>query len=160
MPKVDPRPPAQIIESITVKAANVRTAATALSERIEEFQEYVTRLPGRVEAVVYGDHPDAMSPDEHALLSLVLRFHREGKAWMLSYGTHHEEVNNDPDNPVKYQPLTDAPLRIKLAAVKMFPAMLSAVEKSQDDLVKEIESATAEYDAFAQALKIKPKEGK
>ena len=155
MPKRDPRPPEDILVSIATKAANVRTAAPSLSERIEQFAEYLSKMPGRIEAYCYGSHPEADSPEAAARMSLVLRFFREGKAWMLSYGTYHEGHSDDPENPVNYKPLDDAPLKIKLAAVRMFPDLLAAIDKSQDELVKEITDATAEYDVFAKSLKVR-----
>lgn len=160
MAKIDSRPPDEILKSISTKALDVRTSANELSKRIEKFQEFLGKLPGRVETEFYGSHPDATTPYEDSQLSLVLRLHREGKSWILSYGSFHEQFHNDPDESVTFAPLMDAPLRIKIAAVKIFPNMLAAIEKSQDKLVSEIQYAVSQFDIFAASLPTVAKEGK
>src|SRR5687768_4976542 len=40
-----PRPPEHVLSSIAKKAADVRAAATGLSERIESFERYLSKLP-------------------------------------------------------------------------------------------------------------------
>ena len=77
----------------------------------------------------------------------------------MSYGSHHDAYHSDPENVVEYTPLTEVPLKIKIAAVKMFPDLLEAILKSQASLIEDINKAAAEYDAFAKTLNI-PKEGR
>lgn len=156
--KKDTRPPAQILESIAKKATNVRVAATALAARIDKFVDYLAKSPGRVEAYAYGDHPDGS--DAQFPRSLTLHFHREGKGWALDYGTYQDGYHDDPENPVDYKPLGEAPLKYKIAAVKMFPLLLEAIDREQDSLVKEIEGASSEFDDFYATLPPTAKEGK
>jgi hypothetical protein len=83
----------------------------------------------------------------------VLRLHRSGKEWALSYAEHHAQFNDENDPP-EFKPLSDAPLKFKMAAVKMFPNLLEAIEKSQDKLLADLNQTAAEFDAFAASLKI------
>jgi len=152
MSKSDTRSPQEVLQSIGTNATAVRNAATGLSECIEEFQTYLSKLPGRVEAECFGVHPDAESLEQAESMSLVLRFHRDGKGWRLSWGSYYDQYHNDPDHSVEFKPLDTAPVKIKVAAVKMFPNLLVAIELSNEALVKKIEEAKAEYRSFADSL--------
>jgi hypothetical protein len=157
MSKQEARAPAQILDSIAKKAVEVRVAANDLSARIDKFVDYLSKTPGRVEAYAYGDHPDGSDPQFPR--SLALHFDRAGKGWALEYGVYQDGYNDDPENPVTFKPLAEAPLKFKIAAVKMFPKLLEAIERQQDDVVKEIKEAAEEFDAFFTTLP-QTKEGK
>lgn len=159
MPMQEARPPAQILNSIAQKAARVRVVANDLSVRIDKFVDYLSKAPGRVEAYAHGDHPDG-NGDRQFPRSLVLHFTREGKGWMLEYGTFQDGYNDDPENPVTMKPLGEAPLKFKIAAVKMFPKLLEAIERKQDEVVEEIEDTSKDFDAFFASLPPSQKEGK
>jgi hypothetical protein len=154
MPRANQRPPSELIQSISTKAESVQNAAAELTARIERFQEFLSRLPGRVETDFYGWHPDAISEDDAHNMSLVLRLHREGKDWILSCGTHHKEAEHlDPFYSVRFRPLDEASIKWKMAAVKQFPDLLQAIEKSQDKFVEELKKVAADYDSFESTLK-------
>jgi hypothetical protein len=154
MAKADPRPPKVILESITNQAEKVREAAAELTKRIEHFQQCLGKIPGRVETDYYGADPDADNAEDHFFQALVIRLHRTGKNWTLSYAFHDERRSVEESGPfTEFKALVDAPLRIKIAAVKMFPNILAAIEMSQKKLVTELEAAAAEYDAFAATLR-------
>jgi hypothetical protein len=146
------RPPTVVLTSIDAKASDVRSAATELSARITWFEDYLSKLPGRVETEYHGPHPDATTINQQEEMALVLKLHREGKAWILSVGSYHEHFTT-PEDPIDFKPLADASLKYKIAAVKMFPNLLAAIETSQSKLVQELNAATAEFDAFASQLK-------
>ena len=152
------RDPSEIVESIGQKAASVKDAVAALTGRIEQFQTYLGGVRGRVESYCYGAHPDADSEEDRNLMSLCLWLHKEGKEWVLSWANHDERHTHYDDYTMNFKPLVDAPLKIKLAAVKMFPDVLETIEKSQSELVRQVTKATEEYDAFAASLP--SKEGK
>ncbi|MDB5318537.1 MAG: hypothetical protein JWN40_168 [Phycisphaerales bacterium] len=153
MATADSRPPRVLLESITSQAERVRQAAAELTKRIEHFQEWLGKVPGRVETDYYGDHPNAKDEEDRALMSFVIRLNRSGKEWILSYATHDERWSHESSGPfTEFKPLVDAPLKTKIAAVKMFPNILAAIEKSQIELVSELDAATSEYDAFAATL--------
>ena len=143
------RPPQETIAAINEQSMLVKSAATQLSNRIEIFSAWLGNLPGRVETTYYGQHPD---DDGSGMLSFCLRLHRDGKAWIISFGNHHEQYNNE--YPVEWKPLTEAPVRLKLLAIAQFPDLLEAIEKSQKQLATQIESACAEFDKFAANLGI------
>ncbi|HUT61220.1 MAG TPA: hypothetical protein VNA25_25505 [Phycisphaerae bacterium] len=147
MRKKPPRSAPEVITSIKDNAARVRDAADGMTKRIEQFQVYLGSLRGRVDTTHFGSHPDYGPQDE---VDLALRLHRKEKAWVLSWGSYHPIYNDE--NPMDWQPLTEAPLRIKIAAVGMFPDLLEAIEKTQIRLAEEIEEVTAEFDAFAESL--------
>jgi hypothetical protein len=156
-----PRPPVdEVLASIRKKAGDVRDAANGLNKRIDEFEEILSALPGRTEAYHFGPHPDEDGTDPLNPRSLVIGLEHQGKGWQLVCGTFVQGYNDDPDNPVDYKPLIDAPLKFKLAAIEMFPDLLTAIANQQDKLVKKIQKASATYDQFAQSLKQVAKEGK
>ena len=147
------RPPSEIIASIAEKSAAVREAATELTAHIVGFLEYLSTLKGRVETVTYGDHPDYPERPE---VSLAIWFHKVGKEWELAYRSEHQEFAGDePD----WKPLVNAPLNVKMAAVRMFPDVLTSIEKSQEKLTAEILSVSREYEQFAAKLKSSAKGG-
>lgn len=157
MPR-DSRPSVEVLESIRQKARSVRIAASDLTRRIDAFVEYLSEMPGRTEACVYGEHPDGSGNQFHQ--SLMLQFQREKSGWGLRYGTFVEGFNDDPENPVDVKPIGDAPLRYKLAIVKLFPDLLEAIEREQSTMVKTLEKATSDLDAFLATLTTTAKEAK
>jgi hypothetical protein len=160
MPRSSTRPPVhEVLESISEKVAGVREAASGLNARIKEFEEVLSKLPGRTEAYFHGNHPDQHLTNACAL-SLLLGFEHKGKGWQLTCGTYNDMVNDDPENPVEMKPLIDAPLKFKIAAIQMFPDLLMAIEIEHEKLTKEINAANAEYDAFAVLVKQAAKGGK
>ena len=153
MATADSRPPKVVLQSITTQAERVRRAAAELTKRIEQFQEWLGNLPGRVETDYYGEHPYANDAEDNAMMSLVIRLHRDGKKWILSHATQDERWSHTESGGLtEFKPLVDAPLKTKIAAVKMFPNILAAIEQSQMKLVAELEAATSEYDAFAATI--------
>ena len=142
--------PSELIASIESKAVTVRDAATTLSDRIKTFEQYLSRIKGRVETLCFGEHPDATTDEEQAYLSLCLKYHRDGKDWKISWSRYHESYHQD--HAMDFSLLVDAPVKIKIGAIKLFPDLLEAISKSQDRLVKEIEDATEGFDAFAATL--------
>lgn len=154
-----PRSSAQVLKSIEAKSASVREAAESLDSRIRQFEKYLSQVPGRVETFHFGNHPDN-DPNDQWTLQLVLKFHRDGKEWKLACGSYHEHYNGNFEEPVQYKPLVEAPLKIKVAALKMFPDLLESIEKQQDTVVEAIRKTTAEFDAFAASLGMPCKEGK
>ncbi|HDZ21833.1 hypothetical protein LCGC14_0225630 [marine sediment metagenome] len=149
MSKKPHRPASEVVKSIRNHAVGVREAAEGLTERIEQFEVYLGTLKGRVDTVHFGAHPNA-DPEEKDQLELAIRLHRQDKQWVLSWSSYHPEYPEEYG--MEWKPLKKAPLKIKIAAVKMFPDLIEAIEKSQMRLAEEIEAATAQFDAFAETL--------
>ncbi len=142
--------PAEVIQEIAEKANTVRGAATALTQRIEMFENYLSKVKGRVETMCFGLHPNAETEEESAELMLCLKFHRVDKAWIISWADFHQQYHSE--NPMSFSPLVDAPVKIKLAAIPMFSDLLESIAKSQDRLVEQITKGTQSFDAFAETL--------
>jgi hypothetical protein len=144
----EPRPPSQIIESIDTKAATVRDAAQILTKCIEQFEEYLSRVSGRVEAKHFGRHPDRDGPGDPR--ELVLKFHRSGKSWIISCADYHPQYHED--HPMEWTPLKESSLKLKIAGVRMFPELLESIEIEQDSLVKRIRRTTNKHVEFMSTL--------
>lgn len=148
MSKKPYRPAPEVIESIQDHAASVRDAAEGLTKRIEQFEVFLGSLKGRVDTMHFGTHPNSGDPQDQ--LELGIRLHRQGKDWVLSWSDY--EPSYHEVHGMNWQLLKEAPLKIKIAAVKMFPDFLEAIEKSQIQLAEEIIEATSQFDAFAEML--------
>jgi hypothetical protein len=151
MPDVHPptqkqRPTAEVTASIAAKALKVREAANGLTQRIQQFEAYLAELPGRVEAISYGEHPEI--PKQ----KFGLRLHRLGKDWVLSYCENGGLFEKED-----WRSFREAPLWFKIVGVELFPDLLVSIEESQDTLIGCINNASTTYDNFAQTLNMKPK---
>ena len=153
MPVKSVRSPDLIKLAIAEKSIAVKNAANELSARIQCFEAWLGKLPGRVETYCYETHPDAVGMDP---LELGLRLHREGKKWVLSYTNYHPSL--EPDG-IDWTPLSEAPLQLKLAAVEMFPNLLAAIENSQEKLAARINMVCTTFDSFASKVGMSGKEG-
>jgi hypothetical protein len=149
------RPPPEVIESIQDQAISVREAAGELTKRIKQFEVYLAALKGRVDTVHFGIHPN--SSGEQDPLELAIRLHRKAKEWVLSWSDYHPQYHEEFG--MEWQPLKEAPLKIKIAAIRMFPDFFEAIEKSQIRLAEKLTEATSEFDAFAKTLTKNEKEG-
>jgi hypothetical protein len=118
-----------ISDRLTAKAEEVRVAATALSDRIVKFEEYLQKLSGRVEATY-----------TEGGITLTLR--REGSKWRL--GMMRADLT--------IIPLVDAGLPKKLEAIRIFPGLLVAIHTAQDTLIQDLQRASKTFDDFFQSL--------
>lgn len=152
------RPPSEVLQGIERQATAVREAANAVSGRIEQFEHYLANLPGRVETTLHVRHPDGGGGTSVlGETTLAIRLARDGSTWKLVVGTSHVSLIRGFDPTIEWRPLVDAPLKWKVAAVKSFPDFLTAVEKSQAELVEELNSVVADYDHFASGVIPPPK---
>jgi hypothetical protein len=140
-----PRRPVEIVDSISERAADVKVAAAAFTDQIREFERYLSNMRGRVEAHCWGKHPDEISEEN----SLFLTFHRPTKEWQIGWA---RITRDEIDMDVKITPLVDAPLTVKVAAVKYFPDLLEAIDKSQEKLVEEVVKAGDWLNAYMHHL--------
>ena len=149
MPVKKVRPADEIKESIAAKSERVREAASEITDRITRFEEFLAKMPGRTEALHVIRDPNAHDEDDMAAFGL--KVHRVNKEWIISYA----EYEIDDAQSANWKRLSEASLRTKLTAIKMFPDLLAAIEDSQDELVKEIEQAGSDFDKFAAKLGMK-----
>jgi hypothetical protein len=115
------------IDHIAQKSIEVRKAATALTDRLVKFEEWICKLPGRIECVVPLDTGDA----------LTLR--RAGSSWGLFVIV---EANDE-------KPIRDCGVRLKMAAVRALPDFIPAMQAAQGDLIERLQSSCREFDQFA-----------
>jgi len=132
-------------------AAKVKVNANELSASIFDFQKTLASLPGRVSAGCEGEHPDFRDGQ----VSLALWFNRFGKEWLIKWSAVH--ASDLEHEGADYKPLTDAPLKIKLAAVKLFPKLIDAIAEAQDNLVEEIADAASAVKRLTSTVKASAK---
>jgi hypothetical protein len=133
--------PTEALRQIEAGSVRVNQLATALSDRIKRFEDWITDLPGKVVTEVWvADTDDPRLPVEFGLL-----LSRSGKRWAVF---HASRLMNEPFGP-DWAPLADASVETKIEAVKLFPRLLSEITAAQVKLVKELERTHADFDAFA-----------
>lgn len=148
-----------LLQAIESNSSIVRDAANALTHRIVAFEEYLSKVPGRVETALRCEHPDIHEGTAY----LVIAFQRQGKEWGLYYGTERPQLPGNftlgallsPRQPTEFKPLRDAPLKYKVAAISQLPDLLQAMIKTQSELADEIVRATSDFDAFASTIGVK-----
>ena len=133
-----------VLKQIETGTQAYRDAAGELTNRVVKFEEWLSRLPGRVPATVWELEDDAS--DTYFNLGL----QRDGKQWKLRYWL---------DNPYDEESwgagdLRDASIETKIRAMAMFPRLLGAIRDSQMEFVKRSAEAAAEFDKFAQLVGI------
>jgi hypothetical protein len=138
--------PAELLSAIEAGSRRINELATALTARIEAFEQWLNALPGRVETSLWIDDP-AGDPQR----SLIIELHRSGKRWILSYSWWHDEFS-DPGDPIQWTPLMEAPVTVKIAAVRAFPQLLQRMVETQQKLAKQITEAQSVFDDFARQI--------
>ena len=131
--------------AIRAGSARVQEVATSLSSRIVAFEGWLNTLPGKVDTKLFHDDMDGK-----VNWYFVLRFHRSGKRWILSWACDFDGRNEDQE--VDFEPLTEASIDVKAYAIRAFPKFLKAIANAQQELVKHLESIHQEYDEFAQKI--------
>ncbi|MCG8405528.1 MAG: hypothetical protein MI923_10060 [Phycisphaerales bacterium] len=148
---IDPRVPS-IAEVVETQSQELNQLATELSERIKAFEEWLNRLPGKVEAVEWEAIPDLNAPP---VVLLGLRLHRSGKTWVLSYDySRFNESHSIRD----WTLLSEASVNIKIDAVKIFPSLLKKIVSEQNEKIKELQSVHNTFDDFAKVIGMTAKE--
>jgi hypothetical protein len=150
-PEAEKREPTEVLDSISQKAATVKQVAAALTEEIQGYEGYLSRVRGRIDAFCWGKHPEDLGDQK----SLLLNFCKLAGEWRILWARITDE--DDPDDPVT-DCLVDAPLKVKIAAVKILPDLLVAIEENQDGLINDLEEAKKTLASFRNSLP--KKEGK
>jgi hypothetical protein len=145
------RKPAEVLESISAGAGEVKEVAAALTEKILIFEAYLSSVRGRVEAACWCKHPDDI--DEQR--TLFLKFLKLKAEWQI-YWIRLSDLEEDVETEMK--PLIAASLRIKIAAVDAFPDLLESIEENQRELINQVKEATDRLNKYIETLP--KKEGK
>lgn len=135
----------EVLRQIAAGASEVRAAGTELAERIKQFEAWLNKVPGRVEAQV------EVYSDPNLPTSNRLALRKDGKGWSLFLYTidlTDFEVSN-------WRALRDASLEDKIEAVRFFPQLLTAMADAQKALVAMLNETVKEYDGFAKRVGIK-----
>lgn len=112
-------------DEIERKGDQVRDAATRLTDRLTRFENWIGGLPGRVKVTVAG-------PPE-------IRVDRKGKAWAVEW--------HSPGGT--WEPLTTAPLAVKVASISLLPRLLEEMHKYQGVMIEQLEEAVTGFDEWA-----------
>jgi len=142
---------ADLKRALTQGSHALNEKASALSDRIRRLQEFLSKLPGRVET-----HLTIGRWDGIADLHLVVRFHRTGRHWIFSYDFYHE---HHPDEDSNWRQLVDAPLEVKIAVVNKLPELLSEMLSSQQTMIHLLDSAHETLNTLAAEFGLDEKEG-
>lgn len=144
---IDPQKsdPSLIARKIQENSLVVNELASALSQRISDFEDWLRNLPGKVSASVWIDDPN----DERYVFGI--RFARYGQ-WRLSFGCQQRDKEVLDEDNLDWNPLTDASLEIKMAAVAMFPGLLESIAAVQDQRTQELKTVNRDFEAFAHLI--------
>jgi hypothetical protein len=135
MTKNNSQPTDSLISALAEGSSHVADAATELSNTIRVFENWLTELPGKTTTTVVIQSDDRYSAPELHLL----RFHRQGKSWVLSEAWHEA---GEPEDLIEWSRLNDAPIEIKIIAAKAFPELLQSMRQAQASLGRQIIDAT------------------
>jgi hypothetical protein len=142
--------PAEIMREMAAAAPVLNKLAAELTARIKAFEDQVSQIPGRVETTW-----STAAPDGGHEWTLVMRFHRVGARWLISYGYYVDYAPEDLD----WKPLIDGSIETKLAAINTFPQLLTEMRAAQTDLESRLREAHGKIDALAAQLKAWRKAG-
>lgn len=115
------------MQEISDRAKQVAEVATALSDRLERFEEKLAKMHGRVAF----EHADEKS-------SLCFRFARYGQAWKL-----YVSASGTGDDA---RPMLDLSLTTKMQVVPLIPALLNAMYAAQAELIRQLQDSVDLFD--------------
>lgn len=132
------------LERIHANASEVRAAATELTKKVNQFEAWLSKVPGRVAASVSVYESDE-GEVEH------LGFQRVGNEWALVTFSYYlpSDTYSAP------QLLRDASMSVKAQMVPNFAKLLEAMAEQQECQAKYAREVSRKYDAFAAELGIK-----
>lgn len=132
-----------LLKKLERGAAQVRHAGDALTKRIRAFEEWMSGLPGRVEA--------SHRISTNGPCSTHLAAEKNGKEWRLTlydFNEYDGETQNE-------RLLRDASVADKAAAIFSLPELLSAMAKQQEFLASFAAESAQKFDEFAKTIGMK-----
>ena len=142
-----PREPKQIIDEIEKGAIRIGQLATEMSGRILWFEDWLSRLPGKVETRLY----EYYEPDQFGRSFFALKLHRSGKRWIVSHASGFEPHSGEDYEP-SWEPVSEATLETKVKSITLFPKLLDEILRAQIALTTRLSEAQVAFDAFASKL--------
>jgi len=152
-PRSSPPPPAPLPPPTEISSADdpllkiregaqlVREKGDALTNRIQMFEHWLNKLPGKVSTGVTIESDES---GEEVILSLEKR----DSLWLLEvydYNAQHD-IRSSP------RLLRDATLSEKVVAVAKFPSLLKRLAEQQRFIAARAAEATTEFDGFAKSI--------
>jgi hypothetical protein len=128
--------------------------ATAVSEKLKAFLEWLNGLPGHTSTELFKVDPDQdQDPIGDGRGALGLQIDRGKGGWQLYYAYSRfddqsfEHVHNVEPN--EWMPLEEAPLAVRCAALSMLPALIKKMHAEQSGLILRLRSANSALDRLA-----------
>lgn len=149
------------VEKLAENAKSLRTKSSGLNTRIAVFEEWISKLPGRVTTSIWwpasGIETYAeRNPEEDETPYYGLRLAREGKEWRIEWSL---EPYNTPYDELNWLRPVDADLDTKVLIVKKLPELVESMVKSQATLQEKLDDATKTFDTFAAKVGLEFPEG-
>ncbi len=126
------------LSQFTAANAELKEIATQLSERILRFETWLNTLPSKTATEV--------ADDSHQFR---IRLARKNNRWRVETPDLTAE-----DSDATWIGLSEAPLALKIKAVKLFGYLIEVCNGKQAKLVEETRQANSEFDKLAEAYKI------
>jgi hypothetical protein len=137
------------------REAGAKMLLVQLGGRIESFEEWLRKFPGKAPASVTGEWSQSGN-------RVILHFIRRGERWGLfaqeqfrmkstgrCTGARHED-----DSILSLRPLPDCTLQVCMEALKLFPKLLEAIELEREAVKARVGEAILDYDRFAEQMGI------
>jgi hypothetical protein len=126
--------------------------ATEVAGKLDAFLKWLNALPGHTYTEVFGPDPDS-DPDRHPLGALGLQIGRGKSDWRLYY-THTHFVDPECENVAnvnsdQWDPLEEAPLEVRCAALSMLPDLVKRMYAEQSRLIRRLQAANTALDSLA-----------
>ena len=143
-------PVQQALSALADRHDRVKSLSDSLTERIQQFEEWIGTLPGRVPTTIA--LPD---PDRNDEYEIAIGLERAGKKWLVNYAyIFHGDYEG-----VELKPLSEAGVKTKALVLPLLPKLIEAMVGSQERLAEQIEEANKEFDAFALRMKLPARKG-
>lgn len=135
----------ELLRQIEAGASEVRATGDELTKRIKAFEEWLSKLPGRVPAScrLFSSRDDQ--------LDTFLSFDKDGKTWLLYVINYHVPYEEEISRTL----LRDASIDTKAWAMRNFPELLKSIAKRQRELVKSAKESITQFEAFATEIGLK-----
>lgn len=127
-----------------------------LTERLDRFllqiEEWLEKLPGRVDTIAILDDPDKDGQDFY------LRLTRVGQSWRLMCKWVHSKPN-PAIRQSDWVPVREASIHTKMQVADAIPLLIDRMGVAQADLVHKLEVCTSKLGTLAASFGIGPKGG-
>lgn len=135
-----------LLRVLETGATDVRSTGDELTRRIKAFETWLGKLPGRVPTSCHLYDFDPAGEIEKRL-----SLGKSGKSWSLFVFDYDNRCEESSEHVL----LRDAPLSVKIAAMRKFPELLRAIADSQRSLIEDANKSISEFEIFAAQIGLK-----